>query len=210
MKQTIRLTENELTEFIKESVYRILNEKVNEFNDWKAQMLYGGSAKDYEGNPTNFKNFDGIDKANKIAKGQYNADAAGSDYVDTSKDYNTLQLDPNYGFMQSSENGQNGRTHNYFTIRAPKTYGKNDRGEMSYNSNNNAVGGGEYMGNMKTNKAKNFQQRLGNDMIDYYNGNYKERLKQKSSQLGNANSGQDFTPKVLKEAVSRAIRNYLY
>ena len=45
--------------------------------------------------------------------------------------------------------------------------------------------------------GRNIDQ-LRKEMGDYYIGDYKKRLKQKAGKLGNAKSGQDFTPNALR------------
>ncbi len=218
MKKTIRLSESELHNIVKETVMSVLNENIDEFEDWKAQMLHSykdeplKGTSDYYINGNRYYIDDKLaNKANKMAQSKYNNKGVSNNGIGYENDIN---VSPSHGKMNSAEYAYDDNG----TLTQVNHRGDVDieKGISGYSSNNKhtskgvlGIDYGYHDLKINTPEANDFQTQAGNDMIDYYSGNYANRLKQKASQLGNAKSGQDFTPKRLREAVARAIRKYL-
>lgn len=183
-KQTIRLNEEQLNRVVAESVKRAL-ECLNEYEDWKAQML---NAPEHMANDENFGGK--VNKAEEMFGKKYGFKTKQDSDVDWKNNFpeKYAQLDRYGGYV--STKGRNG----FNTTSVHNASGVRQSGDVPDSQEN-----------------VDLHNNVKNDMEDFYSGNYKRRLQQKKNMLGNANSGQDFTPSALKvsEAVNRAIRKYL-
>ncbi len=213
MKKTIRLTESELHNIVKETVMSVLNENIDEYEDWKAQMLHAYKGQkpekgEYAHMGCHDSDWNALMKARHMAAQKYNSEGESSNGI---KYKNTINVDGNSGNINSNEYNHNGERISH---AGEVDRRKGIKKTSDYDQQGRDIGYGWYTRGyndlpINTPEANDFQTQAGNDMIDFYSGNYADRLKQKASQLGNAKSGQDFTPKALKEAVSRAIHKYL-
>lgn len=160
--------------------YKGRNENINEYGDWKGAMLSGDAI-----------------TADRMIRSKYNQQGVSSNGVEYK---NFVGAGPKNGYA-SSYDTTNGIKHER------QSDNRNGFGH-DYSERHKEIR--DYDAHpMCAPEIKDFQKQAGDDLEDYYSGNYANRLRQKASQLGNTKSGQDFTPNALKEAISRAIRRYL-